>query len=79
MALELLTREQTTDDVPLEIKRQLIAQDVQMWRNTIFQATARHRTYKRIGMEEDAAKQIEVIRQCEAALIDIDEQLKELE
>lgn len=79
MALELLTRETDQDDVPVEIKRTLIAQDMQMWRNTRFQAESRRRTYARIGNAEAEAEQIKMLQQCEAALMDLDEQLKALD
>lgn len=67
-----------TDDVPVEVKRQLIAQDQQMWKNTRFQAESRRRTYKRIGDTGAEAAQIEALEKCEAALMDLDEQLSAL-
>lgn len=64
--------------VPTEVKRQLIAQDIQMWRNTRFQAESRRRTYARIGDAASTDAQIKVLEQCEAALMDLEEQLREL-
>lgn len=79
MALELLTREPQTDqDVPTEVKRALIQQDAQMWRNTRFQAESRRRTYARIGNAEHTQAQVKILEECEAALLDLEEQLKEL-
>lgn len=78
MALELLTRA-TDQDVPIEVKRQIIEQDMQMWRNTRFQAESRRRTYARIGNVEAEAEQIKILQQCEAALMELDEQLKALD
>jgi hypothetical protein len=67
-----------TDDVPTEVKRALIAQDIQMWRNTRFQAESRRRTYARIGNAEQTQVQVKVLEECEAALLDLEEQLREL-
>lgn len=78
MTLELLTRE-TDQDVPIEIKRQLIMQDMQMWRNTRFQAESRRRTYARIGDESATDAQIKMLEQCEGALMDLSEQLQALD
>jgi hypothetical protein len=77
MTLELLTRE-ADQDVPTEVKRQIIAQDMQMWRNTRWQAESRRRTYARIGHAEQTQAQIKIIEECEGALMDLEAQLKEL-
>lgn len=66
------------DDVSTETKRAIIEQDMQMWRNTRFQAESRHRTYKRIGNTELEAAQVKILQDCEAALMDLDEQLSAL-
>jgi hypothetical protein len=63
------------DDVSTETKRAIIEQDAQMWRNTRFQAESRRRTYKRIGKTELEAEQMKILEDCEAALMDLDEQL----
>jgi hypothetical protein len=75
MALELITHE---TDVSADIKRMLIEQDAQVWRNTRFQAESRRRTYIRIGHVEQAQAQAKLLEECEAALLDLEEQLKEL-
>lgn len=66
------------DDVPTEIKRALIEQDMQMWRNTRWQAESRRRVYQRIGNTEAEADQIKVLEQCESALMELAEQLAAL-
>ncbi len=76
MTLELLPR--TVDAVPIEVKRALIEQDIQLWQNTLFQATSRHRTAKRIGDAEGEAAQVKMIERCEGALLDLQEQLEGL-
>lgn len=65
-------------DVPTEVKRALIEQDAQRWRNTRFQAESRRRVYARIGDTESEAAQIKLLEQCESALMDLEEQTKEL-
>lgn len=65
-------------DVPTEIKRTLINQDMQMWRNTRFQAESRRRTYARVGNTEAEAAQMKILQECEGALLDLEEQLHEL-
>jgi hypothetical protein len=77
MALELLTRDSALDVAP-DIKRQLIEQDAQMWRNTRWQAESRRRVYKRIGNTEAEAEQIKILEQCESALMELAEQAKDL-
>lgn len=74
--LELVTP--ADQDVPTEVKRALIAQDIQLWRNTRFQAESRRRTYARIGNAEQTQAQIKVLEECEAALLDLEEQIREL-
>lgn len=66
------------EDVATDTKRTLINQDMQMWRNTRFQAESRRRTYARIGNAEQVAAQTKSLEECEAALLDLEEQLKEL-
>jgi len=75
MPLELLTRE---TDVPAAVKRQLIEQDVQMWRNTRWQAEMRRRGAQRVGNAEREAQQITIIEECEGELMSLDEELKAL-
>lgn len=65
-------------DVPLEVKRQLIHQDMQMWRNTIFQAESRRRVYTRVGNTEAEAAQMKILQECEGALMELETQLREL-
>lgn len=65
-------------DVPLEVKRQLIHQDMQMWRNTIFQAESRRRVYARVGNTEAEAAQMKILQECEGALMELETQLREL-
>ena len=73
-ALELLETA-----VPNDVKRALINQDMQMWRNTRFQAESRRRTYARIGNAEATQAQEKILTECEGALLDLEEQLKEIE
>lgn len=65
-------------DVPTEVKRQLIEQDAQRWRNTQWQAESRRRVCKRISDTEGEAEQIKLLEKCESALMELDEQAKEL-
>ena len=46
-------------DIPPEIKRQIIAQDLQLWRNTRYQSQLRYRVQKAIGGTTDQLKTIE--------------------
>ena len=73
--LELLTQ---TEDVAATIKHALIEQDMQMWRNTRFQAESRRRVYARIGNAEAEAEQIKMLQSCEAAIMELEEQLREV-
>ena len=75
MTLELLTRE---TDVSADVKRVLLDQDAQMWRNTRWQAESRRRVYQRIGNTDAEAEQIKILQQCESALMELEEQSKEL-
>ena len=74
MALELIET-----DVPSDIKRTLIHQDMQMWRNTRWQAESRRRVYQRLGNSEAEAEQIKVLQQCESALMELEKQLRDVE
>ena len=74
MALELIET-----DVPSDIKRTLITQDMQMWRNTRWQAESRRRVYQRLGNSEAEAEQIKVLQQCESALMELEKQLRDIE
>ena len=74
MALELIET-----DVPADIKRTLITQDMQMWRNTRWQAESRRRVYQRLGNSEAEAEQIKVLQQCESALMELEKQLQDIE
>lgn len=76
--LELITNGVEIDNVPADIKRQIIQQDMQMWRNTRFQAESRRRTYARLNNAEQTAAQTKILEECEAALMDLEEQLSEL-
>ena len=75
MTLELLTRE---TDVSADVKRVLLDQDAQMWRNTRWQAESRRRVYQRIGNRDAEVEQIKILQQCESALMELEEQSKEL-
>ena len=75
MTLELLT---TTEDVTANTKRILLEQDMQMWKNTRFQAESRRRVYKRLANTDAEAEQIKILKNCEAALMDLEEQISEL-
>jgi hypothetical protein len=73
-------KEDTMDDqVPNEVKRQLITNEVQMWRNTAYQLVLRHKVNKRIGADPSVLKQIEdEMVKCEGALEVLQEELDEL-
>ena len=73
MALELIET-----DVSSDVKRVLLDQDAQMWRNTRWQAESRRRVYQRIGNTDAEAEQIKILQQCESALMELEEQSKEL-
>lgn len=75
MSLELITRE---TDVSTDVKKVLLEQDAQMWRNTRWQAESRRRVYQRIGNTEAEAEQIKILQQCESALMELEEQAKDL-
>jgi hypothetical protein len=47
------------DQVPVFVKKQLITQETQMWRNTLFQLRMRHKVNKAIGSGPEVLKQIE--------------------
>mgnify|MGYP001616136723 CR=1 FL=1 len=73
MALELIET-----DVSSDVKRVLLDQDAQMWRNTRWQAESRRRVYQRIGNRDAEVEQIKILQQCESALMELEEQSKEL-
>lgn len=75
MPLELLTREA---DVPTDVKRQIIEQDMQMWRNTRYQCEIRMRVQRRIGNTEGEATMITELERCEKALDAMAEELAAL-
>lgn len=76
--LELITNDAADDDVPAEVKRTLIEQDIQMWRNTRWQAESRLRAYTRNNMPEQAKEQVELVARCEGMIRDYEAQLNEL-
>ncbi len=65
-------------DVPTDIKRTLINQDMQMWRNTRWQAESRRRVYQRLANTDAEAEQIKILQQCESALMELEDQLKDI-
>jgi hypothetical protein len=65
------------DDVPVEIKRQIVQQEIQLWRNTRYQFEVRLRVEKRIGGTPEA--QAEHIRQLETCEKRLDALQAELE
>lgn len=68
----------TAADVPIATRRALLQQEIQLWKNTRFQAESRRRTYARIGNAEQTQAQIKLLEECEGALMDLAEQLAEL-
>ncbi len=73
-----MTLELIETDVPTAIKRTLIEQDMQMWRNTSWQAESRRRVYKRLANIDAEAEQLKLLQQCESALMELEAQLQEL-
>jgi hypothetical protein len=74
--LELVTPD--NNDVPVEAKQQLILQDMQMWRNTRWQAEMRARGAKRVGNADREAVQYKLIDECEGELMHLEEELNAL-
>jgi hypothetical protein len=66
-------------DVPLEIRRHLLQQEIAMWRNTRYLAEVRLRVQRRIagGVEAEAA-QIAEIERCELAIDALEEEQRAL-
>lgn len=65
-------------DVPTDVKRVLINQEMQMWRNTRYQCEVRLRVQKRIGNTEGEAVLITELERCEKALDTLTEELSTL-
>jgi hypothetical protein len=74
--LELL--ETTADDIPSEVKRELIEQDMRMWLNTRWQAEMRRRVARRVADTEGEAAQIKLLERCEASLMALEEEREAL-
>lgn len=68
------------DQVPNEVKWQLITNEMQMWRNTAYQLILRHKVNKKIGADPSVLKQIEdEMVKCEGALEVLQEELDTLQ
>jgi len=67
------------NEIPTEVKREIIMAEMSMWRNTLYQAEVRHRVNARIGATAEAQKAVEdQMVQCEKALDALAEELKAL-
>ncbi len=64
------------DDISVDIKHNIILQDIQLWKNTRFQAEIRKRAYARNNMPEQLKEQITMLERCEGMLLDLEEHLK---
>ena len=68
----------TLQTIPVQIKAQLIIEKIQLWSNTLYAYTIDLRVAKRTGdkgLEDRATKGI---RDCETALLELEEIQKEL-
>jgi len=67
------------NEIPTEVKREIIMAEMSMWQNTAYQAEVRHRVNARIGATAEAQKAVEdQMVQCEKALDALAEELKAL-
>ena len=66
------------DNVPAEVQRALLQQEIQGLHNGVFMLTARHKARKRIG-DAESLKAIEAeIEKTEALIAAFEDQLKEI-
>lgn len=67
------------NDVPVEIKRALLTQEIGQWKNTAYLLQVRHRVNKKLGAEEQALKSLEdEMVKAENAIDILSEELKAL-
>lgn len=56
-------------EIPIEVKRQIIAAELEQWQVARYQLEVRYRVNKRIGSEAEALKRIETeLERCEKAI-----------
>jgi hypothetical protein len=64
-----------TADVPIEIRRQLLQQEISMWKNTRYLAEVRLRVQRRIGGTPEAeAQHMQELERCEKAIDALEEE-----
>lgn len=69
MTLELLNPVVTNDDIPVETKRAILLQEIQIYKNTRYQAEVRLRVQRRVGaVTEIEAGLIKELERCEQVL-----------
>ena len=68
------------DDVSVKDKREILTQELQLWKNTAYQFSVRYKVSKKIGATEQALKSIEVeMGKCEMVIDALNEELKGLD
>lgn len=67
-----------SNDIDNAVKRNIILNDIQLWKNTRFQAESRKRAYARNNMPEQVKEQVDMLVRCEGILLDLEEQLNEI-
>ena len=56
------------DEPPVEVKKQLLEQEIIMWVNTRYQAQIRYKVHKKLGIKTQQAEIVKELEQCEKAL-----------
>ena len=65
------------NEVPKQIRIQIVQQELQMWRNTAWQLEMRHRVTKRVGGDVKAIT--DDLVKAEGAIAELEAMLKEIE
>ncbi len=73
-----MTELDTIDDVPANIRRQIIEEEMQIWRNTRWQQQMRYRVNKRLGNQAAMAICEKEMENCEVALDELARHLAEI-
>lgn len=69
-----------TDEIPNEVKKAIIQQEIGLYKNTAYQAQLRYRVNKKLGAEESVLKALEAeMTKCEATIDILNQELDALD